>query len=242
MTTPAGGGELSDDQLIGLLAASLSPSRPPTPEGLAEVRRRAAQRRNEGRFAGGRSRSKRYRRAWLVPVVAFGVVVAGAGSAFAAGVPVTVPFHALASALGLQSKPSPVTSLQEAQRSLRDDLHDKSLSEAKLEHDMQVLVDNLKHVNPQDRSKLAVTSHEVLAEACRSAARLPPRPLGSSALGVCGQTGSFAPTLEHSGSEGGQPGTQPRVPERQRYRYEPKPARLRRSAVPSVKKAGRNAD
>ena len=97
--------DLSDEELLGLLAQTLAPpGSEPSARSVAEIRMAVRTMRPDGPRPGPRRPT--WGRSWWAPVVVVGGLVTGVGSAYAAGVPVQKPFRALAAEAGLSQAPA----------------------------------------------------------------------------------------------------------------------------------------
>ena len=165
---------MSDDALIQLLADAWAPPRlEPRPASVAEVRLAFARGADAGagplwRRLVSRPRAGRGWRARLaLSAATVGVVVVGAGTAFAAGAPVPAPLRQFAYDVGLPVTPPALVEVQGDAQTVRADLAPGSgASPGTTAHDAGALARALRQLSPAERA--SVTWPEgVLARACR---------------------------------------------------------------------------
>lgn len=161
---------MSDEALLDLLAAACIPATSePTPEAVAEVRLMLAWRaghRQRWRWIPGRV--QRWRPRLAIASGAAGVVVLGAGTAFAAGAPLPPPVRALAYDIGLPVTPPAVVQVQDDAQALRTDLaRGSGASPSETARDADQLAHALRSLAPGERSSVTSSQH-VLDRACQA--------------------------------------------------------------------------
>ncbi len=150
------------------------------------------------------------RRPWVVVAVTGGLVVAGAGSAAAAGVSLPGPVRSFAEAIGLPVTPSPLSQVQGDVSTLEHDLSSGSPNSQALSRATQALSAELARLDHGDRLAAGDEPGQALDQSCRDLAENPqswssqPASVHQACAGRVATSGS--PASPSSGSpEPGQP-------------------------------------
>ena len=191
---------MGDDQLLAALGATLAPAQLDPPA--ASMARLRHDFRGAAPIPGRVSWGGRLHRPVAVGAAVLGTVVVGAGTAFAAGVPMPTAVRTIAYDVGLPVTAPAIQSVKDATGAVQSDVVPGSTATpAATERDVHNLQSALGHLDQSQQAQVGPASQKAIDKACQHLAHDDQHASGPDAPTKAACTGS-----RNSGTDGG-PGT-----------------------------------